>query len=448
MEILQNFWNLMTTPNEKVVALISIPCLFIETYIYMKLFTTILDIKTTKKKEIIFVISLSVFGSIVNILHANFIGSAVNMLLFPILVFIIFKCGVIKSILAEILPILISYLIEMILINFLNLFSINYTQIQTLPLCRIICITFIYSALYFIYKLLKKYNVTLKIPDKLHLNKKFIFITTLCCGLFSLGLQIYLYINYRNILPMTFIIINLFALVLYFVLTFYSISGTYKLYITSTNLEEAQLYNKTLTILHDNIRAFKHDFNNIINAIGGYVQTDDMAGLKKYYSQLQKDCIANNNLTALSPSVINNPAVYNVLANKYYIADEYGININLEVFFDLNTLNMKIYEFTRILGILMDNAIEAAKDCEDKTIYLIMRNDSSRNRQLLIIENTYNNKDIDTDKIYEKGFSTKENNTGLGLWEVRQILNKNKNLNLYTSKNNEYFNQQLEIYLK
>ena len=61
---------------------------------------------------------------------------------------------------------------------------------------------------------------------------------------------------------------------------------------------------------------------------------------------------------------------------------------------------------------------------------------------------TYNNKDIDTDKIYEKGFSTKENNTGLGLWEVRQILNKNKNLNLYTSKNNEYFNQQLEIYLK
>ena len=112
MEILQNFWNLMTTPNEKVVALISIPCLFIETYIYMKLFTTILDIKTTKKKEIIFVISLSVFGSIVNILHANFIGSAVNMLLFPILVFIIFKCGIIKSILAEILPILISFLIE------------------------------------------------------------------------------------------------------------------------------------------------------------------------------------------------------------------------------------------------------------------------------------------------------------------------------------------------
>lgn len=319
---------------------------------------------------------------------------------------------------------------------------------MTVPYLRILSVTIIYSLLFLLYKLCEKYHLVLNLPEKLRINQKFIFVLTLCCGIFLLGLQIFLYVNYKDFLPFAFIAINAATLIVYFVLTFYNLATVYKLYITSTNLEEAQLYNKTLTILHDNIRAFKHDFNNIIHAIGGYVQTDDMNGLKKYYYQLQKDCIANNNLTALSPSVINNPAVYNVLAHKYYIADEYGININLEVFFDLNTLNMKIYEFTRILGILMDNAIEAAKDCENKTIYLIMRNDSSRNRQLLIIENTYNNKDIDTDKIYEKGFSTKENNTGLGLWEVRQILNKNKNLNLYTSKNNEYFNQQLEIYLK
>ena len=48
--------------------------------------------------------------------------------------------------------------------------------------------------------------------------------------------------------------------------------------------------------------------------------------------------------------------------------------------------------------------------------------------------------------IYKKGYSTKEGNTGLGLWEVRQILKKNNNLNLYTTKNSEYFSQQLEIY--
>ena len=99
-------------------------------------------------------------------------------------------------------------------------------------------------------------------------------------------------------------------------------------------------------------------------------------------------------------------------------------------------------------GILMDNAIEAANECEQKKINVIMRTDTNANRQLLIIENTYNNKDVDTDKIYEKGFSTKENNTGLGLWEVRQILKRNTNLNLFTTKNSDFFIQQLEIYTK
>lgn len=36
---------------------------------------------------------------------------------------------------------------------------------------------------------------------------------------------------------------------------------------------------------------------------------------------------------------------------------------------------------------------------------------------------------------------------GLGLWEIRQILKKHNNLNLYTSKDDEFFKQQLEIYL-
>lgn len=100
-------------------------------------------------------------------------------------------------------------------------------------------------------------------------------------------------------------------------------------------------------------------------------------------------------------------------------------------------------------GILMDNAIEAASQCQDKIIHLTIRKDFKSPRQLLIIENTYLNKNIDTEKIFEKGYTTKQNdrrNHGLGLWKVRQILTKSKNLNLFTTKDNKYFKQQLEIY--
>ncbi len=107
---------------------------------------------------------------------------------------------------------------------------------------------------------------------------------------------------------------------------------------------------------------------------------------------------------------------------------------------------MKIYEFARILGILLDNAIDAASICNEKILNIEFRNDAKNKRNIILIENTYNNKDVDIDQIFNKGITGKENHTGLGLWEVRQILKKNNNVNLYTDKNDKYFLQQLEIY--
>ena len=78
---------------------------------------------------------------------------------------------------------------------------------------------------------------------------------------------------------------------------------------------------------------------------------------------------------------------------------------------DLSTIKIKIYDFARILGILLDNAIEASEECEEKIINITFRNDAKNNMQLIIIENTYNNKDIDTEKIFEKGVTEKENHT-------------------------------------
>lgn len=138
--------------------------------------------------------------------------------------------------------------------------------------------------------------------------------------------------------------------------------------------------------------------------------------------------------------------IYNLLTSKYHEAESKDIKMNMTFLLDLNTLKMKIYEFARILGILLDNAIEASSECDEKIINITFRNDNKNNRQLITIENTYKNKNIDTEKIFEKGISEKENHTGLGLWEVRKIIKKNNNVNLFTSKTDKFFSQQLEIY--
>lgn len=218
----------------------------------------------------------------------------------------------------------------------------------------------------------------------------------------------------------------------------------------SQKLDDAQLTIQTLTILHDTVRTFKHDFDNIIHSIGGYIKTENVIGLKTYYNQLVEDCQKTNNLYSLTPDAINDPAIYNLLATKYFLADEYDIQINLDLYIDMSTIQnyIKIYEFTRIFGILLDNAIEACKDCEQKIINIYFVNNPAKNRLEFIVENTYLETNIDINNIYEKGFSSKTNHSGIGLWKVKQILSKNTCLDLFTTKNRKYFKQQFELYLK
>lgn len=241
-------------------------------------------------------------------------------------------------------------------------------------------------------------------------------------------------------------ITNIIFCFVYFFALLNSVYKSCKMHELSNYLKQSNSHNCHLQKLYDNTRAFKHDFGNIVQAIGGYIDKNDMDGLKVYYSQLFGDFEKLNNLSILNPEVINNSAIYQIISSKYNRATKLGIDFYIDVFLDLNTLNMKIYEFSRVLGILLDNAIEAASECEEKVIHVELRKDSKRNRKLLIVENTCRNKNIDIERIFEKGFSSKIHNTGLGLWEVRQILKKNKNLNLYTHSNDTMFVQQLEIY--
>ena len=153
----------------------------------------------------------------------------------------------------------------------------------------------------------------------------------------------------------------------------------------------------------------------------------------------------------LNPTIIDNPAVYSLLTSKYHKATDLGISMKIHVSLKLEKLNMKIYEFTRVLGILLDNAIEACENCDEKIINLEIRRDEKSPRQLLLIQNTYFDKNVNLDRINEKGYTSKKDDGmphGLGLWEVNKILKRSKNLNLYTTKDSIFFTQQLEIYDK
>ena len=447
MKILQTIWTAITTENELLSTLLLLPETYLENFINVLIFSTLLGINSDKKTKTLYIIIISTLCNLTNLFIPNPFRSFINLALILVLIKIMFKINIIKTILAVISPILVTVLCESIIakVSFI-LLNIDVASLRIIPIYRLIIALTIQLLAFIIYLFIKYFKIQVSIFENISKKTKILTVINLVFAIFSLSIQFFITGFYLNKLPLYIVVFSNLSLILYFVLSLYSLTKATKLELASLNLEQEKESNKILKDLQDDLHGFRHDFTNIMCTIGGYVQVKDMNGLSNYYSQIQKDINKVNNLGALNTETINNPAIFVLIASKYNKALELGIEMNINIFMDLNKLNMKIYEFTRVLGILLDNAIEAAKECEEKIINIEMRKDSKRNRQLLIIENSFTNKNIDTEKIYEKNYSTKSGNSGLGLWEVRKILKRNNNLNLFTTKNERFFKQQLEMY--
>ena len=447
MELLNNIWNALTTPNQNLTSLLTIPLFFIENILILYLILAIFKIEVKTKLNIIYVIISSLVSIISNFLIPSPVNMIFNYIALFILIYIIFSMSTTKTLIAVIAPTIIFALLSTLVSHpYMNILNITSTDILTIPIYRIFHLFIVYISIFIMILIFKHRKLHLEALDNLPKNTSRIIILNIFLGFFTIIVQLIVNAYCIDSLPLPVTFLVFITLLSYFSISIYSLTRVIKLSITTQKLQNVEEYNKTLSILHDNVRGFKHDFDNIVTTIGGYVKTNDMEGLKKYYVQLEDDCQKVNNLYVLNPKLINNPGVYSLLTTKYNEAEEKGIKINMSLLLDLSKLNMKIYDFTRVLGILLDNAIDASSECEEKIINIIFRDDTKNHRQLIIIENTYNDKNVDTEKIFNKGFSGKENHTGLGLWEVRKILNKSKNLDLYTTKNEKYFSQQIEIY--
>lgn len=452
MEILQTIWTALTNENEIAQIITSIPMTFIEITLVFLLFTTILNITHTTKQSILYICCFSIIALITTYFVPTPYNTFINIMVYPVLVYFILKTNALKAILSEVVVYVIFFITATPLISiYANILRIDATQTMTIPIYKMFYSIILYVLLFFAYKLLKKFNLKITFLDKFDAFSYNTLIINFIVGTLAIALQAYTEFMYIDYLPVSLIFISIIILIIYFSISLYSLFRTYKLEQTKQLLEVEKVYNSKLNTLHDNIRGFKHDFNNMVQAIGGYLATNNIDGLNSYYTDLLEECQINNNLSVLNPEIINNPVIYSLLCDKYCKCEEFGIKLNIEVLMNLSNLNIKMYELTRILGVLFDNAIEAAAKCDNKIINITFRKDKKSNKDLIITQNTYINKDVNINRIFEKGYTSKEDKEsdkshGLGLWEVRKYLKNNTNLDLYTTKNDDFFTQQFEIY--
>lgn len=116
------------------------------------------------------------------------------------------------------------------------------------------------------------------------------------------------------------------------------------------------------------LNKFKHDFSNHLNVLNGLVNNDSLEA-KKYLTKL------NENLKEIKQVVFSGNSVIDSIIN-------FKINLNPDINFETNLMvkkeiNIPENKLSSLLFNLIDNAIAAARDTNDKavTIKIISKND-------------------------------------------------------------------------
>lgn len=178
-------------------------------------------------------------------------------------------------------------------------------------------------------------------------------------------------------------------------------------------------------------REFKHDYMNILLTLDLLIKERKYDELEAYYNEYilpTKNQLKYDDKKLLPLSNIIDRPIKSLLISKFNSALSKHINCRFAIDEFISIPVLSPVETARILGILLDNAIEAALTSEQPAISFCCT--ETEHNCIIKISNTfYSEPVISIDKIKELGFSTKGKDRGMGLYNVSKILDKYKNIN-------------------
>ncbi|QLY80901.1 sensor histidine kinase [Clostridium intestinale] len=211
-------------------------------------------------------------------------------------------------------------------------------------------------------------------------------------------------------------------------------------------LENLKEYNSNLEAMYNDMRGFRHDYTNILTAMSGYIEEKNIEGLEEFFYKkivpLNSEMNRKNNRIGLLQN-IHITEIKGLIASKVIRAQELGIDVLVDIVEPVDKIDMDIIDLSRTIGILLDNAIEAAIECEKSWIKLTFI--QKENFVLLVFINSCVERTPQIYRIFEKGFLTKGDNRGLGLYNLKEIVNKYHTISLDTKADKGEFTQVLQI---
>ena len=207
-----------------------------------------------------------------------------------------------------------------------------------------------------------------------------------------------------------------------------------------------QDYTQRMESLYEEVRIFRHDYRNILSTMQIYIDNGSTEELREYFHRhiLQDPAVFSDNGFVLGRlHLIEDPAVKSLLYTKLIAILNRSISLTVEIADPVPVLPMDSLTLCRILGILLDNALEAADESEERTLHLSIV--TTETDVTFLITNSTQPLSVPVSALFQRGYSSKENHDGIGLSSAAELLDAMPYANLSVRYEDNVFCQSLEI---
>lgn len=208
-------------------------------------------------------------------------------------------------------------------------------------------------------------------------------------------------------------------------------------------------YTARLERLYEDMRVLRHDYRNILATLQDYIDSTDCSELRQYFHETLLPgfgVLSDDGFILGRLRLIEEPALKSLLYTKLSSALSRKLNLSLELAEAVPQTALNTLDLCRILGILLDNAMEAASETDRRTLHMaIIRLESDI---VFIVRNSTLPLRVPVSRLFQKDFSTRKGHTGLGLATLTELISPLSAVTLSTDYSGEELTQTLTVIQK